>query len=169
MKRIIFLAVVAIMAAIACSIPKQNSSLPKGAECTLRFWKDGDTFFAKCQGMGPRLQEIRIEGIDAPESSSPAQEGPMVSLFHGETIFLTYLRYDRYTRIVARVFLLDDEMFPSAINLGRRLIAYCIARPFMKYPGQDHETFLELYKSNCREEDEKLRKTGRKSNDVPIF
>lgn len=75
---------------------------------------DGDSFLVK---RGRNEIEIRLYGIDAPEKGQPwsaeARKG-LSKLIGGRMLRIESVESDRYERMVARVYRVDDERYVNA-------------------------------------------------------
>lgn len=94
---------------------------------------DGDTFFAKVQGV---VMEFRLSDIDAPEYDQPygsRSRDELKSLIAGRQLVLVYEDVDRYGRVVAHVWA-DD------INVGREMIRRGAAWFYARY-ARDNSLF----------------------------
>ncbi|MBQ9891299.1 MAG: thermonuclease family protein [Firmicutes bacterium] len=119
---------------------------------------DGDTFYIKMDG---KSEKVRLIGIDAPESVAPSYSGKentdegkkaseyLEKLIKGKTVYLEYDldTYDQYGRLLAYVYLSDEETMVQEKILSEGYAQVMTVQPNVKYA----EEFLKLQRK-AREE-----------------
>lgn len=80
---------------------------------------DGDTITVL--GPGKQQYKIRLNGIDAPESSQEfgqASKNSLARLVHGREVRVTWQKEDRYDRILGRVFVGSTDVNLAQLSAG---------------------------------------------------
>ena len=86
---------------------------------------DGDTLILA--GNQPRIRLWGVDAAEADEAGFQMARDALMGLVQGKQISYTVMDYDRYGRLVARVFL------PDGLEVNRLLIEQGRAREYCKY------------------------------------
>ena len=139
MSRLGVLAFALVITSCAPSVPVTASGAPVAVETRPKGAKpavvvgvtDGDTIKVVMDG---RQENIRLNGIDAPEKRQPfgdAAKRALSDLVFGRKVFILPVNKDRYGRTVAEVFTLDGS------RVGLSIVETGMAWHFVKYAPKD--------------------------------